>query len=140
MNAAAASFHDWCSYNRLTINADKSKCIIFSNKSHYRRAIKNEVNISIDHVNLETVDKYKCLGIMLDENLSFIYHVNYTTSILSNKLYMLRKIRQYIDEETALLLHKTMILSYFDLRDFFMIAATSLFLPNFRSSKTMLKM
>lgn len=120
MNAAANRFNDWCSYNKLTINALKSKSMIFSCKpTRLHDQLKNETKIMINNVPLETVHEYKYLSIILDERLTFTKHVNYIISMISNRLFTLKKIRQYINTDTALLLYKTMILSYFDLGDVF---------------------
>lgn len=120
MVKVADKFFKWCLYNKLTININKSKCMFFSNKlPRVHNKIKEGINICINSIKLEIVQNYKYLGIILDEHLYFEKHVNYLISIISHRLYTLRKIRQYINEETALLLYKTMVLSYFDLGDIF---------------------
>lgn len=128
MLEAVGKFNEWCLYNKLTINSKKSKCMLFSNKSiklHDR--IKEGINILINNIKLEIVGEYKYLGIILDENLNFSKHVNYLISLVSHRIYNLRKIRKYIDERIALILYKTMILNYFDLGMCSTIAATKLF-------------
>lgn len=120
MNESANKFNTWCEFNKLTVNLQKSKCILFSSRAaHSHKAQKDLVNIRICNVKLDLVDQYKYLGVILDDRLSFIKHINYLISLISHRLYILRKIRYYIDEGTALLLFKTMILSYFDLGNIF---------------------
>lgn len=116
MNLAAANFNDWCWYNKLTINASKSKCMLFSGEPiRVHNELKTHINILIHIVTLETVSEYKYLGIILDERLSLVKHINYIVSTISNRLFTLKKIRQYINTDTALLLYKTVILSYYDI-------------------------
>lgn len=87
MSLAAAKFSEWCSYNKLTINASKSKCMLFSSKlPKIHSELKKHINIRIGNVSLETVSEYKYLGILLDERLLFVKHVNYIISTISNRL------------------------------------------------------
>lgn len=92
MNLAAANFNNWCSYNKLTINASKSKSMLFSSKTtRIHNELKSNINISIQNVTLEIVSKYKYLGIILDEKLTFVKHINYIISTISNRLFTLKK-------------------------------------------------
>lgn len=77
------------------------------------------ISVNIGALKLEVEDKNKYLGIILDEKLTFVNHVNYISSAVSNRIHILKKIRIYIDENTTLLLYKTMILSYYDIGDIF---------------------
>lgn len=120
MNLVANKFNKWCEYNKLTINIQKSKCILFSSKlAHSHKAQKDQVDITISGSKLDLVDQYKYLGVILDDRLSFTKHINYLISLINHRLYILRKIQYYINGGTSLLLFKTMILSYFDLGDIF---------------------
>lgn len=90
MNTAANKFSEWCGFNKLTINLQKSKCILFSNKklpSH--KAQKDLVSIKIGGIQLDLVDHYKYLGVILDDRLTFHRHVNYLISLISHRLYIL---------------------------------------------------
>lgn len=95
MNIAAAKISKWCSFNKLTINALKSKCMLFSNKTvKVHNELKSSISISIQNVELETVCEYRYHGIILNERLTFVSHINYIVSIISNRLFTLKKIRQ----------------------------------------------
>lgn len=94
--------------------------MIFSNKKEKEHSkLKQMVHVKIKNVGLESVSLYKYLGVILDEHLTFIEHINYLISIISGKNYILKKIRPYLTMETALLLVKTCILPYYDIGDVF---------------------
>lgn len=94
--------------------------MLFSNKKkNIHNELKQAVHIAIDGTNLENVNVYKYLGMLLDDQLSFVNHINYLIGIISDKNYVLRKIRPYLTIETALLLVKTCILPYYDIGDIF---------------------
>ena len=66
----------------------------------------------------------KYLGMMLDENLTFNDHVDYLYIRAVEKLAILRKVRNFVDPNTSILLYKSLVLSYFDYCDISIIAAT----------------
>lgn len=120
VTAAANKFFLWCECNKLTININKSKSMVFLNKiPRLHNSLREGVDIRVKGIKLELVSKYKYLGILLDENLSFTNHVSYLLGIISQRIYLLKTIRHYVDVKTALLLYKTMILNYFDIGDIF---------------------
>ena len=108
-------FVSWCKGNALTVNIKKSKHVIFGLKSQTRK-IHNHV-MSMDQMRLERVSSYKYLGVQLDMNLNFHKYLQDCIQRASYKIYMLSKIRYYIDFETAITLYKTMILPIFEYGD-----------------------
>ena len=59
---------------------------------------------------MEHVPSYKYMGVTLDTNLNFNKHLENCIKLISHKAYLLSKIRQYIDMNTAVTIYKTMIL------------------------------
>ena len=74
---------------------------------------------------LEMVDHYKYLGITLDKHLTFNLHLSNVIQQVTEKGYLLRKIRPYLDKESSLLIYKNMILPYAEYGDFFYSHAAS---------------
>ena len=58
--------------------------------------------------------KYKYLGVIVDEILSFRAHLNNTIKLVVHKMSMLNRIMFYITEDAAIKTYKTMILPYMD--------------------------
>lgn len=54
----------------------------------------------IDEVELEGVKRYKYLGVILNENLSWTDHVEYIQAKISQRLGILRRIKYLLSEET----------------------------------------
>ena len=78
------------------MNLDKTKCMYFS-KSVYEENESIEVNIK--GVRLEFVTKFSYLGIVIDSKLQFNDHIKNRIKQAGHKVYMLSKIRQYINKE-----------------------------------------
>ena len=78
-NFELSKIEDWFKANKLTLNADKTKYILFKNK-------KEDVSITslklqIDNKDIEKVgtgcknESFKFVGVHLDENLNWNHHL-----------------------------------------------------------------
>ena len=81
--------------------------------------------LKIDGVALDYVLQSKYMGITIDESLTFHNHLENTIKILAHKIYLLQKIRSYINDDAAIKMYKTMILPYADYGDIFFINANN---------------
>ncbi|KNC23597.1 hypothetical protein FF38_11221 [Lucilia cuprina] len=74
----------WTSSNSLAIISTKTKAILFGTDD-----VLTDMNFYLGNVLIENVVRHKCLGVTLDNNLSFCYHVD----LMSGKICgILRKI------------------------------------------------
>ena len=71
---------EWLRANRLSLNVDKTKLIIF--RSKYSKNNYEEISIKLQGIRLAPSKYVKYLGIYIDENLSWDIHIQK----LSNKL------------------------------------------------------
>ena len=72
LNNELVLVNSWLTANKISVNADKTKYIIFS----YRRQTMLNL-IRIGNVKIEETTDIKFLGVHLDKKLSFKYHVKY---------------------------------------------------------------
>ena len=61
---------DWMNYNRLAVNVDKTKCMIFSSRKNYQMP-----HIIMNDVDVEIVKTFKYLGLTIDDGLTFHGHI-----------------------------------------------------------------
>ena len=108
--------------NKLTINVDKTKSMYFGSKSNTKK-IDFDMKISLNGKELQHVDHYKYLGVILDRNLNFKLHIESILKILKYKIYVLAKLRPYLTVYASLSIYKTTILPYIDYGDIFYHAA-----------------
>lgn len=111
------SYHQWCLFNKLSLNTAKTKLMLFSDR---KRKIVNYPVLKIDKTVLGFVENYCYLGIMLDRQLNFKHHYSTLMSTLQHKILLLCKIRPYIDTYTAVLIYKSHILSYLEYGSIFL--------------------
>ena len=107
MNNELDEVNKWILSNKICINAEKTKYIIFS--------YKNTVHlppISIGNSMIERSDTLKFLGIMVDEHLTFKNHVHYISNKLSRSVGILNKLKFILPFEALKSIYSTFILPY----------------------------
>ena len=83
---------DYCDINQLTINADKTKLMLYT--------YENDLNLEPVQVHgkpLELVKNYKYLGINLDRTLSFKKELNIAISRINHKIWMLNHFTIFLE-------------------------------------------
>ena len=108
------SISNWLAVNRLSLNVAKTKCTVFSTR-YYRG--RRELMLYVNNEGVEQVSTYKYLGIHLDEHLSFSDHIDFIVNNSRCKLGMLKRIRRYMNQDTSLMLYKTLVVPLFDYGD-----------------------
>ena len=107
INSDLARLSHWLEDNYLTINATKTQAMIVG-KSNYNYELTLKSN------NILTIDELKSLGVTIDNNLTFSSHIKLVLSKIHAKIAALRRIRNFIDSDTAVKLYKSYILPHFD--------------------------
>ena len=110
---------EWFNNNKLTINLDKTKLMLFATKNMQKRA--NFPQVEISGTKLQYVRHFNYLGVKLDSRLTFEMHANECLRLVSHKIFLLTKIRKYIDKKQALTIYKSKIMPYFDYGDIFLL-------------------
>ena len=98
----------WLKLNKLSLNIKKTKLMIFGRK---QKKI-NEINVSIDNVQIERVHTFNFLGIMLDESLTWTDHTNMVANKISRVTGVLYRLKSVFPKEILLTLYNTLIGSY----------------------------
>ena len=84
LNAEKSNLEDWCCDHGLTLNSEKSK-VMFIDK----RKVKPSFDTSI-----QNVTKMKMLGTIFQNDLKWNEHVNYICKAASQRIYLLKRIKQ----------------------------------------------
>ncbi len=97
----------WMHRNQLTVNDRKTKYMTFGTQQTLSKV--GDMNIGDDGINIEKVDTYKYLGIMMDKKLTFSDHVCYIRRKCVSRIRMLSKLRPIVGKDTCLSLYKSLI-------------------------------
>ena len=108
-------FGVWCSENALTINVKKTKVMAFGSKNNIKK--DKGKNLLLNGEKISLVPTFKFLGVFLDQTLNFRHHLDMLINTINFKLYILSKIRKYLNNVCALTIYKSMVIPYFDYAD-----------------------
>ena len=82
----------WCQNNFLNLNISKTKEMIFC----LNKKLNPQANhILIDNSPVEIVEKYKYLGVYIDNKLNWNEHISYLKSSMNKRLFLLRTLRKF---------------------------------------------
>ena len=82
--------------------------------THQRTAEADDLVIEISNTRLERVNKFKFLGVLLDNTLSWKDHIEYIGNKISSRLEVLRRARKVLPKPTCQMLYNTLVLPLFD--------------------------
>jgi len=86
--------------NKLTLNVQKTKFMnIYS-----RRKLPPVMSLNYGGVNIEEVNEFRYLGVILDKHITWRGHINYLRSKLSVRVVVLRKLSNFLPRKILLLL------------------------------------
>ena len=94
---------------------EKPECVVFG--SAKRSHTTTNFEFSINGQRIKQVSKYKCLGVFIDDSLSWKDHVHHILMKISARLGMLRRLRNDISMYTANVVYKFYILPILDYCD-----------------------
>ena len=98
---------DWLQDNKIKINCEKSKFIVFSyRKNHNLNFIRFGNSV------IRATSKIKFLGVTIDENLKFKDHVNLISAKISKTIGLLYKLSKIFPSEILRMLYHTLVLPH----------------------------
>lgn len=100
--------NEWMNNNRMFLNMDKTELLIIGNPKILKSL--GEIKINYGNIEIKRVEKLKCLGLILDQHLSW---VNHTSLILQKTNYILHSVyplKTVISESNRKLIFNTYLL------------------------------
>jgi hypothetical protein len=93
------NINDWFKANLLTLNFDKTYYIQFMTKN------SSTINIGYDNKQIANSTSTKCLGLIIDNMLSWKSHIDWLMSKLSSACYVIRTVKPYMSQETLRIIY-----------------------------------
>ena len=131
LQAGLNKLSDWCKANKLSLNAKKTKQMIFGTRQQIKKA--RGINLHTEGKAIQKVPSSKYLGFVLDPTLSFNQQIKNVAHILTHKMFMLTKIRRYLNNKSMLCIYKSTVLQYFDYVDVVVSNASTFLLGKLQS-------
>ena len=115
VNAELRNFCDWLTSNKLYLNTKKSNFLLIH---PYQKRASYHPNISIfdneknRFANLESKDYIKYLGVLIDKNLSWKFHIDAVATKISKIVGLITKIRHFTPRRVLLNIYQALIQPY----------------------------
>ena len=93
--------------NKLSLNINKTKFIIFGNKK-----IDREVKIMINNVEIEQVYENKFLGVIIDSKLNWKSHITNLRTKISKTVAVMYKMKTILNKNSLYLLYCSLVLPH----------------------------
>ena len=82
--------------------------MIFTNKN----STKPTIDVSIEGNRIEEVVKTKFLGVIIDNQLTWKYHINYISGKIAKGIGIIKKARKLLDKDTLISLYYSFVYPY----------------------------
>ena len=103
MNAELSHLNDWFCANKLSLNTDKTKYVLFHKAKSKDNLPLVLPDLSIHDVKIKSEISLKFLGVMIDENLTWKTHVKLVESKISKRIGILFKASRSLNSKSLLL-------------------------------------
>ena len=100
--------HLWLQNNKLSLNAEKTKCITF----HTQQKHINPILYSINGVEIENVDSFKFLCIFINNHLTWSTHIGIVANKLSKIIGILKRLRYVYPEQVLLQIYNSLFMAH----------------------------
>ena len=112
INRELENVHNWLCVNKLSINAGKSKFMIFSTKQKNISEYKLNMNLKICGIEIEQLDSFNFLGLTLDSNLSWNAHIKHIRVKLARTGGIIYRLKKFLPPHILKTLYCTLALPY----------------------------
>lgn len=111
-NETLKAINTWLSANQLSLNTSKSNYMIFKLKDEDKEFIQsNNLNLSLNNVNLTKTSNTKYLGMIINDELNWKDHISELMTKLKSYNGIFYKYRNYLSEWTGRSIYFALILS-----------------------------
>ena len=108
INSELEKISIWLKMNKLSLNTQKTKMMVFHRKQKHIK----ELNIAINGAKIDRVESFNFLGITIDEKLSWRHHVDIVKKKISKVIGILYRLKNTFPLETLETLCNSLIASY----------------------------
>ena len=101
---------NWLCINKLSINLRKTKYMLFKNRNRQLDSFEND--LKINNIKLDQVSEFRYLGVILDDNLTWSSHMNYTANKISKTVGILHRLKYCLPQNVLLTIYNSLINPY----------------------------
>jgi len=103
INNELQKIQQWLNVNKLILNTNKTKCMIFH--PHQRSRYIDLPTLKINDQVVEIVNEFNFLGIILDQHMGWKSHAHYLLSKLNRVVGILNRLKHFLDKDILKILY-----------------------------------
>ena len=107
VNSELILVSNWFRVNKLSLNLNKTKYMLFSNSTS---ELPDEV--MINNVCIEKTDCLKFLGLVIDSGLTWKNHIDYLCKTISRNIGVINRIKHFVPPDILFSLYNTLVVTY----------------------------
>lgn len=111
VNIELSKIHEWLTVNKLSLNIDKTKFMIFHFPQNNLRNVEIP-DISIKGIKIERVSSFNFLGLTLTDTLQWKDHINIISNKISKTIGILTRIKHYVNTDILKTIYNSLICSH----------------------------
>ena len=115
LNNELLQLHQWMNENKLTVNCDKTVCMLIG--SRYMLSKENELIVTLSNTKIQQVHHFKYLGVICDKQLKWDVHIDNMVKKIGKMVSYLGRLRSVLNESIMKLVYNAVILPRFDYGD-----------------------
>ena len=109
MNCELSKISEWLKVNKLSLDVARTNYILFRPR---QKPITVSDTITLDNIAVQQVEVTKFLGVLLDQHLSWKYHINHVAKKVSKTIGIISKARFFLSSKSLLSLYHTLVHPY----------------------------
>lgn len=98
---------EWLDHNRLKVNINKTKSILFANKN-----FPSDFELKCRGLSLDTVDRYDYLGLIINKSFNWHDHIDHVKKKIIPYIFILKRLKKYFDKSVLLKIYYAHINSH----------------------------
>ena len=112
INNELTKISDWLVVNKLSLNANKTKYMIFHAMNKDLSHLNQRININ--NVEIQKVNQFQFLGLTIDENLSWKHHISAIANEISRGTGVINRLKNCLPLSILRTINCSLIQSHFD--------------------------
>ena len=115
LNRDLLTVAQWMNEHKLTLNLEKTKCILIGSNRKLESKVPLTVSI-LDH-KVDNVSSFKYLGIFISSDFKWTHHIEYIVKRVNQRLGLLKRVKHLLPLKSRLLYYNSIVMPLFDYAD-----------------------
>jgi len=110
INTELELIHEWLKINKLSLNVDKTKVMIFHSRQR-NMSVFDDLKLELDGIPIKRVKSFNFLGIILNEYLTWTDHISHISQKISPVVALIMRLRNQLPITILKMIYNSLILS-----------------------------